>query len=110
MRALGRCWKVLIVMFTKGEMITAGRILSASFHLKYQKIYLKSFKPDLIESYIKTIKMTRQRRNKKGWEIAKQAIQNHEYQAYNPDEANIAIDLGILDVDEVVDVLKKQTR
>ena len=45
---------------------------------------------------------------KKGWEIAKQAIQNHEYQLIILDEANIAIDLGILDVDEVVDVLKNK--
>ena len=34
--------------------------------------------------------------------------QHQEYQLIILDEANIAIDLGILDVDEVVDVLKNK--
>lgn len=38
--------------------------------------------------------------------MAKKAIENDEYQLIILDEANIAIDLGIIDVDEVVDVLK----
>ena len=43
---------------------------------------------------------------KKGWELAKKAIKNNEYQLIILDEANIAIDMGFIDVDEVVDVLK----
>ena len=45
---------------------------------------------------------------KKGWEIAKKAINNDEYNLIILDEANIAIDLGFIDVDEVVDVLKNK--
>ena len=45
---------------------------------------------------------------KKGWELAKQAIKNHEYQLIILDEANIAIDMGILDVDDVVETLKNK--
>jgi cob(I)alamin adenosyltransferase len=45
---------------------------------------------------------------KKGWELAKNAIENDEYQLIILDEANIAIDLGILDEDEVVEVLKNK--
>ena len=45
---------------------------------------------------------------KKGWELAKKAIQNHEYQLIILDEANIAIDMGILDVNEVVETLKNK--
>ena len=45
---------------------------------------------------------------KQGWEYAKKAIQNDEYQLIILDEANIAIDLGILDVDEVLEVLKNK--
>ena len=44
----------------------------------------------------------------KGWNLAKKAIENDEYQLIILDEANIAIDLGIIDVDEVVDVLKNK--
>ena len=40
--------------------------------------------------------------------MAKKAIENDEYQLIILDEANIAIDLGIIDVDEVVDVLKNK--
>ena len=45
---------------------------------------------------------------KKGWKLAKKAIQNHEYQLIILDEANIAIDMGILDVDEVVETLQNK--
>ena len=45
---------------------------------------------------------------KEGWKIAKEAIQNDEYQLIILDEANIAIDLGILDVNEVVEVLRNK--
>jgi len=45
---------------------------------------------------------------KKGWELAQKAIQNDEYNLIILDEANIAIDLGLIDLDEVVDVLKNK--
>ena len=108
MRALGRCWKVLIVMFTKGGNdygeLNSFRELSPeiSENLKIvqaglDRVIYKDNQNDKDKAEIK-----------KGWEIAKQAIQNHEYQLIILDEANIAIDLGILDVDEVVDVLKNK--
>ncbi len=108
MRALGRCWKVLIVMFTKGGNdygeLNSFRELSPeiSNNLKIvqaglDRVIYKSnqTKDDEIEI-------------KKGWELAKKAIKNHEYQLIILDEANIAIDMGILDVDEVVKVLKNK--
>ena len=108
MRALGRCWKVLIIMFTKGGNdygeLNSFRELSPeiSENLKIvqaglDRVIYKDNQNDKDKEEIK-----------KGWEIAKQAIQNHEYQLIILDEANIAIDLGILDVDEVVDVLKNK--
>ena len=44
----------------------------------------------------------------KGWQIAKEAIKNDKYNLIILDEANIAIDLGFIDVDEVVEVLKNK--
>lgn len=108
MRALGRKWKVLIVMFTKGGNdygeLNSFRQLSPdiSNNLKIiqagldRVIYMNNkSKEDYTEI-------------KKGWEYAKKAIKNEEFQLIILDEANIAIDMGILDVDEVVEVLKNK--
>ena len=108
MRALGRNWKVLIVMFTKGGNdygeLNSFRELSPkiSDNLKIIQAGLDRivYINNETEEDIKLIKQ--------GWEYAKKAIQNDEYQLIILDEANIAIDLGILDVDEVLEVLKNK--
>ena len=108
MRALGRCWKVLIIMFTKGGNdygeLNSFTNLSPTIqnNLKIvqaglDRVIYKENQNELDEKAIK-----------EGWELAKKAIQNNEYQLIILDEANIAIDLGILDVNEVVDVLKNK--
>lgn len=108
MRALGRCWKVLIVMFTKGGNdygeLNSFMNLSPTIqdNLKIvqaglDRVIYKDNQNSLDEKAIK-----------EGWELAKNAILNDEYQLIILDEANIAIDLGILDVDEVVNVLKNK--
>ncbi len=108
MRALGRCWKVLIIMFTKGGNdygeLNSFRELSPSItnNLKIIQAGLDRvvYKNNQNEEDAKEIK--------KGWEIAKKAIQNHEYQLIILDEINIAIDLGIINVDEVIEILKNK--
>lgn len=108
MRALGREWKVLIIMFTKGGdnygELNSFRNLSPkiSRNLKIVQAGLDRivYKDNENENDQKAIK--------EGWELAKKAIKNNEYQLIIMDEANIAIDLGILNVDEVVEVLKNK--
>ena len=108
MRALGRCWKVLIIMFTKGGddygELNSFMNLSPSIkdNLKIVQAGLDRivYKNNETEDDVREIK--------KGWELAKKAIKNDEYQLIILDEANIEIDMGILDVDEVVDVLKNK--
>lgn len=108
MRALGRCWKVLIIMFTKGGdnygELNSFRELSSeiSENLTIVQAGLDRvvYKDNQNEDDAKEIK--------KGWELAKKVIQNHEYQLLILDEINIAIDLGILDEDEVIEVLKNK--
>ncbi len=108
MRALGRCWKVLIIMFTKGGNdygeLNSFRELSSgiSDNLKIVQAGLDRiiYKNNQNENDNKAIKQ--------GWELAKKAIENHEYQLIILDEANIAIDMGILDVDDVVNTLKNK--
>lgn len=108
MRALGRCWKVLIVMFTKGgnDYGELNSFMNLSPTIKdnlkimqagLDRVVYQSNKTDEDAKVIKA-----------GWEFAKKAIQNDEYQLIILDEANIAIDMGFIDVDEVVEVLKNK--
>ncbi len=108
MRALGRCWKVLIIMFTKGgddygELISF-RNLSPQIS---QNLTIVQAGLDRIV-YSDNKNKNDEEEIKKGWELAKKAIKNDEYNLIILDEANIAIDLGFIDVDEVVEVLKNK--
>lgn len=108
MRALGRCWKVLIIMFTKGGddygELNSFRELSPEItkNLKIvqaglDRIVYENNKNKCDEAEIK-----------KGWELAKKVIKDDSYNLVILDEANIAIDLGLIDIDEMVEVLKNK--
>lgn len=108
MRALGRDWKVLIVMFTKGgnnygELNSFRQLsdkISDNLTIVQAGIDRIIYKQNQTQKDINAIK--------KGWRLVKKAVKNDEYQLIILDEANIAIDLGILDVDEVIKVLKSK--
>lgn len=108
MRALGRDWKVLIVMFTKGGN-DYGEL--NSFRQLSDKIAdnLTIVQAGLDRVIYKSNECEQDHKKiKKGWNLVKKAVKNDEYQLIIMDEANIAIDMGILDVDEVVKVLKSK--
>ncbi len=108
MRALGRDWKVLIVMFTKGGN-DYGEL--NSFRQLSEKIAdnLTIVQAGLDRVIYKSNECEQDHKKiKKGWNLVKKAVRNDEYQLIIMDEANIAIDMGILDVDEVVKVLKSK--
>lgn len=106
MRALGRCWKVLIIMFTKGGD-DYGELNSFMNLAPSIKDNLKIVQAGLDRIVYQDNKTEADATEiKKGWELAKKAILNDEYQLIILDEANIAIDMGFIDVDEVVEVLK----
>ncbi len=108
MRALGRCWNVLIIMFTKGgndygELNSFRELtpeISNNLTIVQAGLDRIIYKKNQTEQDTAEIK--------RGWELAKKAIQNQECQLLILDELNIVIDLGILDVDEVVNVLKNK--
>lgn len=108
MRALGRNWKVLLVMFTKGgdnygELISFKNLspeISRNLSIEQAGLNRIVYATNKNEDDEKEIK--------KGWELAKNAIKNNEYQLVILDEINIAIDLKILDVNDVVSVLKNK--
>lgn len=108
MRALGRNWKVLLIMFTKGGD-NYGELIS-----------FKNLSPEISENltieqagldriiYASNKNQDDEKEILRGWEIAKNAIINNEYQLIILDEINIAIDLKIINVNEVVDILKNK--
>lgn len=110
MRALGRNWKVLIVMFTKGgdnygELVSFKNLSEQiSNNLTIEQAGLNRI------IYASNRNSDDEKEIKKGWDIAKKAIQNNEYQLIILDEINIAIDLKILDIDDVIDVLKNKPK
>ncbi|MFQ8626686.1 MAG: cob(I)yrinic acid a,c-diamide adenosyltransferase [Candidatus Gastranaerophilaceae bacterium] len=108
MRALGRCWKVLIVMFLKGgdDYGELNSFRNLSPEISKNLNIVQAGLDRIVYSDNKTPEDEKE--IKKGWELAKKAIQNDEYNLIILDEANVAIDLGFIDVDEVAQVLKNK--
>lgn len=108
MRALGRCWKVLIVMFLKGgdDYGELNSFRNLSPEISKNLNIVQAGLDRIVYSDNKTLEDEKE--IKKGWELAKKAIQNDEYNLIILDEANVAIDLGFIDVDEVAQVLKNK--
>ncbi len=108
MRALGRCWKVLIIMFTKGGddygELNSFRNLSPEIS---KNLTIVQAGLDRIV-YENNKNANDEAEIKKGWELAKKVIKNDEYNLVILDEANIAIDLGLIDINEVIEVLKNK--
>lgn len=108
MRALGRNWKVLVIMFTKGGdnygELTSFKNLSETIskNLTIEQAGLNRI------VYASNKSLDDEKEIKRGWELAKKAIKNNEYQLIILDEINIAIDLKIIDINEVIDVLKNK--
>ena len=108
MRALGRCWKVLIIMFIKGGNdygeLNSFRNLSPEIT---KNLTIVQAGLDRIV-YEQNKNADDEAKIKKGWELAKKVIKNDEYNLVILDEANIAIDLGLIDLDEMIEVLKNK--
>lgn len=108
MRALGRSWRVLVVMFTKGGddygELTSFRNLSPEIakNLTIVQAGLDRIVYACNKNHGDAVEI------QKGWDLAKKAIQNDEYNLIILDEANIAIDLGLIDVNEMAEVLKNK--
>ncbi|OGI21815.1 MAG: hypothetical protein A2287_05050 [Candidatus Melainabacteria bacterium RIFOXYA12_FULL_32_12] len=109
MRALGRGWNVLIVLFTKGGD-------------NYGELYsFRSLSPDLMKHltivqaglnrivYANNMTESDQLEITNGWEVAKKAVQSGKYQLIVLDEANIAIELGLIDLEDMKNFLKNKS-
>ena len=105
MRALGRGWRVLLIMFAKGGdnygELYSFRALSKSLMNNLTII------PAGLNRIVYADNMTEEDQLEvtNGWEIAKDAIKTGKYQLVVLDEANIALDLGMIDLQEMKEVL-----
>lgn len=108
MRALGRCWKVLIIMFTKGgnDYGELNSFRNLSPEIAKNLTIVQAGLDRIVYENNKNADDAQE--IKKGWELAKKVIRNDEYNLVILDEANIVIDLGLIDLDEVIEVLKNK--
>lgn len=109
-RALGRGWNVLVILFTKGGD-DYGELYSA-----------RQFNPELakrltiVQAGLDRIVFSHNMKPEdaieiaNGWEIAKRAAKSGKYDLIVLDEANIAIDLGLIPLEEMKEFLKNKPR
>ena len=103
LRALGHGWKVMVIQFTKGDSgTTYGEIASAGKFIENLEVH--QFGMDRVV-YKHNVCMEDYKEAKKGWELAKHAIQSGEYQLVILDELNICVAMNMIKVSEVKEVL-----
>lgn len=108
MRALGRGWKVLIVMFTKGGN-DYGELVSFANLCPDYKDNVKIVQAGLDRIvYSSNISEDDRKQAQEGWKTAKEAIKQDKYQLIILDEANIALDLGLINLEDMLDTLKNK--
>lgn len=108
MRALGRGWRVLIVMFAKGgndygELVSFSQL---SDDLKDKVKIVQSGLDRIV--YSDNVSDEDKKQAELGWNTAKHAIKNNEFQLIILDEANIALDLKLINLNEMIEVLKNK--
>ncbi|MDD3012967.1 MAG: cob(I)yrinic acid a,c-diamide adenosyltransferase [Candidatus Gastranaerophilales bacterium] len=105
MRALGRGWNVLIVLFAKGGN-GYGELFSfreLSPKLMNQLTIIQAGMDRIVYSD----NITEKDRDEvtKGWNLVKEASKSGKYQLIVLDEANIAVELGLIDLEEMKNFL-----
>ena len=108
LRALGRGWNVLIVLFTKGGSDYGELFAFREFSPKIKK-HVKIIQAGLDRIvYSNNANELDKNLVQKGWEEVKQAAKDRTYQLIIMDEANIAIDLNLIPLQEMKDFLKNK--
>lgn len=108
MRALGRNWKVLLVMFTKGgdnygELISFKKLSS---EINDNLTIVQAGLDRIV--YSDNVNEFDQSEIQKGWKVVKDAVKNNSYNLIVMDEANIALDLGLINLKDMVETLKNK--
>jgi cob(I)alamin adenosyltransferase len=100
MRAIGKGFKVIMVQFLKGRAygeVETAKLLTGKFTLVQSGL----------DSFVKKGDATPEDLElaHKGLELAREAIMSGEYDIVILDEVNVAIELGVLTVDEVLPLI-----
>jgi cob(I)alamin adenosyltransferase len=109
-RALGRGWNVLVILFTKGGN-DYGELYSAR-----QLSPQIARQLTIVQAGLNRIVFTHNMKEEdaieisNGWQIAKRAVFSGKYQMIVMDEANIAIDLGLIPLEEMKELLANKPR
>lgn len=106
LRAAGHRFRVLIIQFLKGG-ISYGELKSA-----------KKLSPCLTivpmgrECFVdkKNTHPIDRRWARKGWKLSKESVQGQQYQLVILDEVNVAVEYGLVPLDELLDLMKNKPK
>ena len=108
LRALGQNWKVLILLFVKGQG-DYGELKSFANLSKKIKNNLKIVKTGANRIvYFDNITQEDINQASRAWKCAKYSILKSDFNLIILDEINIAIDLELINLQEVIEVLKNK--
>ena len=108
LRALGQNWKVLIILFVKGQGDYGELKTFANLNKKIKKnLKIVQTGVDRIV-YYDNISQEDINQASKAWEYAKYSILKSDFNLIILDEINIAIDLKLINLKEVIEVLKNK--
>ena len=104
LRAVGHRLKVLMIQFLKGG-IAYGELKSAKKLSPYLKIV-----PMGRECFIdkKNPHPEDRRWARKGWKLAQRAVQSQEYELVILDEINVAVEYGLVSLDELLALMRNK--
>ncbi len=104
LRAAGHRFRVLMVQFLKGG-IAYGELKAAKKLSPYLTIlpmgrecFVDKRNPHPVD----------RRLARKGWHLSKEAVQSQKYQVVILDEVNVAVDYGLVPLDELLDLMKNK--
>ncbi len=101
LRAIGHNWRVLIIQFMKGdsnygELRTARHIPSLEIRQFGQRTFVERGNPQPED-----LRLARE-----GMEFAREAIQSGKYQMVILDEINVAVDFGLVPLEELLELVR----
>lgn len=103
LRACGHDWKVLMICFMKGDPNYGEVIISQKIpHLKIVQSGLPTFVKKG-EPSEEDLRLARE-----GFQIAEKALKEKKYDMLILDEINVAVDYGLIPLEEVLDLIKKK--
>jgi cob(I)alamin adenosyltransferase len=105
LRAIGHGYKVHMIMFVKGksdygEILLSKKIPNFTLAFSGRDAFVDRKKPENIDYELA----------RKNLDLAKQVIMSREYDVVILDEINVAIDFGLVGLDDVIDLVKKKPR